>query len=84
MARHSWAKLRIHVYICRKCGMGKVNSMGDGGWVATYHGPDGKSEPAQYVPSCERGPLTEKYLAKYAAEIARAAARASEADGRGK
>jgi hypothetical protein len=68
--RHSWVKIRIHVYVCKRCGMGKVNSDGADGWQTTYHFPTGVSRIEHYTPPCEAGPLTPKYLAKYAKEIA--------------
>lgn len=63
--RHRWQKLRIHVYICWKCGTGKVNAQQGGQWIATFHRPDGSMVVGGHVPACEVGPLTEKYLAKY-------------------
>lgn len=70
MARHKWLKLRVHVYICRTCGTGKVNQQVGNDWETTYHMPDGTSEVRRYVPPCEVGPKTERYLAKYATELA--------------
>lgn len=64
--RHRWVKLRLHVYICRKCGCGKVNAQdARGGWFATFHLPDGRSIAPSHVPPCEVGPRTPAYLAKY-------------------
>jgi hypothetical protein len=71
--RHRWQKLRLHTRICRQCGAGKVNAFVDGAWVTTYHLPDGSSRELRRTPPCERGPKTDAYLAKYAAEIAAAA-----------
>lgn len=68
--RHRWLKLRLHVYICRKCGTGRVNAQVAGGWRTTYHRPDGTSEVLSHVPPCERGPKTDAALAKYATELA--------------
>lgn len=39
-------------------------------WTTTYHFPDGQSRIESHVPPCVCGPLTDKYLAKYAAQIA--------------
>lgn len=65
-ARHRWVKVRLHVYVCRQCGAGKVNAQDAGGkWFATFHLPTGRSGRAAHVPACQVGPLTEKYLAKY-------------------
>lgn len=72
---HRWVKLRIHVYICRCCGAGKVNSQRGGEWITTYHLPSGKSIVSRHTPACEIGPKTAGALAKYAAEIAAAPAR---------
>ena len=68
--RHAWVKLRLHVYVCRKCGTGKVNSESGGVWLSTFHGPRGETVTGPHVPPCEPGPLTQKYLTKYAAEVA--------------
>lgn len=69
--RHRWVKVRIHVYICRDCGMGRVNSEREPGWwVTTFHRPDGTSRRATHVPACEPGPLTADYLEKYGDIIA--------------
>lgn len=66
VVRHRWQKLRVHVYICWTCGTGKVNALRAGMWETTYHRPDGTSVVSTHVPPCERGPLTDKYLARYA------------------
>lgn len=71
MTRHRWVKLRIHVYICRKCGCGKVNAQRGGRWVQTYHLPTGESRQLAKAPPCEVGPQTSRYLAHYAEDIAR-------------
>lgn len=64
--RHSWAKLREHAYICRKCGMGRVNAQRpDGQWFTTFHKPDGRSVVAIHVPPCEKGPRTARYLSAH-------------------
>ncbi len=68
-ARHSWVHLKVHVYICQKCGCGKVNEGEGRSWRTKYHRPYGTSEYLQHTPPCEVGPLTEKYLAKYQAAI---------------
>ena len=71
-ARHKWVKLRLHVYICKVCGMGRVNHEDSGDWRTTYHHPDaaGTSRVQSHVPPCIVGPRTLKYLSKYAQEIA--------------
>lgn len=65
--RHSWVKLRLHVYICRECGTGYVNhQQPNGRWVRTYHLASGRSIALDHVPTCEKGPRTEAALRKYA------------------
>lgn len=69
--RHKWVKVRLHVYICQKCGCGSVNAQDSrGGWFTTYHKPDGTSAIERHVPPCEVGPLSTTYLTKYASAIA--------------
>lgn len=70
MTRHRWAKLRTHVYLCRTCGTGRVNSHDDAGWVATWHRPDGSSVLGGATPGCAPGSRTAAALAKYAAVLA--------------
>ena len=68
--RHRWVKLRVHVYICRVCGTGRVNSCDETGWSATWHRPDGTAVVAPpTTPPCVKGPRTEAALAKYAQQI---------------
>jgi hypothetical protein len=77
--RHRWYKLRVHVYICTRCGTGRVNAQRTSGeWFTTFHRPNSHSVVSPRVPPCERGPHTEKYLAKYAIELSRARAFAGE------
>lgn len=64
--RHKWVHLREHVYICRKCGTGRVNvELGENTWAAHWFRPDG-SETVGLTPPCEIGPRTAAYLEKYA------------------
>ncbi|CAB4177418.1 hypothetical protein UFOVP998_36 [uncultured Caudovirales phage] len=83
--KHSWVKLRLHHYICRKCGCGKVNAQDDRRlWVTTYHLPTGESKALRHTPQCEWGPKSLAYLERYDSEIAafvaaRLAARAAKA-----
>ncbi len=73
--RHRWVKLRIHVYICRKCGCGRVNEQDvSGRWYAVWHMPNGQSVALAKTPACTTGEKTDTYLAKYAAQIATALA----------
>lgn len=67
-ARHRWVKLRVHAYICRRCGCGRTNALESGKWIATFHTPDGVSAPREVTPSCEPGPRTAAYLAKHGFE----------------
>lgn len=69
VTRHRWTKLRLHVYICRSCGTGKVNKEHSGVWTTMYHLPDGSSVVSEHVPRCVIGPRTERALAKYASAI---------------
>jgi hypothetical protein len=63
-------KLRLHVYLCRKCGTGKVNAQdATGRWTPTWHRPDGTSIAASTTPPCEVGPKTAAALQKYAAAL---------------
>jgi hypothetical protein len=72
VVRHGWVKLKIHVYICEKCGTGQVNAFRGGRWVKTFHRPDGTHVEFAHVPPCVPGPFTAKYLAAYADVITRA------------
>jgi len=68
--RHRWVKLRIHVYICRTCGCGRVNDQDmSGRWFVTWHLPNGKAIATAKTPECATGEKTQAYLAKYAKEI---------------
>jgi len=80
MNRHRWVKVRIHVYVCRQCGCGRVNAQRKNGeWFTTFHRPDGTSEVLMHVPSCEPGPKTAAYLKRY--ELAILSAELQRADG---
>lgn len=68
-SRHRWLKLRLHVYICRVCGMGRVNAQVGVEWRTTYHAPDGRSFVASTRPPCVVGARTATYLAKYRAAL---------------
>jgi hypothetical protein len=72
--RHKWVKLRTHVYVCAKCGTGKVNAFDDRqvGWTATWHKADGGTQVGGETPPCAAGARTEAALVKYAVEIAEA------------
>jgi hypothetical protein len=73
--RHSWVKLRIHVYICVKCGAGRENKQDRiGGWYTTWFLPTGERRNTFERPPCVRGPLTDRYLGKYADHIEAAVA----------
>jgi hypothetical protein len=73
MQRHRWVKLRLHVYICTKCGTGKVNAQRTTGeWFVTYHRPDRTSVIATRTPLCAQGEWTIAYLAKHSEAIQRA------------
>lgn len=68
---HRWVKLRLHVYICRVCGCGRVNSVDfSGQWITTWYLPNGDSVIASRRPACQVGARTQAALTKYASEIA--------------
>lgn len=61
--RHSWTKLKLHNYLCRKCGTGKRNERRETGeWFATFHRADGSVIASAHVPACETGQLTDERL----------------------
>ena len=65
--RHSWVKLRLHVYMCRTCGTGYLNHQHpNGSWVRTYYLPTGQTIALVHVPPCEPGARTAAVLRKYA------------------
>lgn len=68
--RHRWVKLRLHTYVCRLCGTGRVNSHDETGWCATWHRPDGADVVGGPTPPCTPGPRTAAVLTEYALEIA--------------
>jgi hypothetical protein len=38
---HSWFKVKLHNYVCEKCGTRKLNvQAAGGGWIAEWHLPD--------------------------------------------
>lgn len=68
--RHSWVKLRLHVYMCKKCGTAYENKQDrTGGWFRTYYLPDRSQKNLSHVPPCEPGPMTAKALEKYRSAI---------------
>lgn len=87
--RHRWVKLRLHTYICRRCGCGKVNALRDGRWFATFHLPTGETvhtgvaadlqniPKSATVPACKPGPYTPAFLLKYKAEVLAAGRKAT-------
>lgn len=67
--RHRWVRLREHVYICKKCGCGKVNEeRRRGEWVTWFHAADGTTT-ARGTPECCVGERSQIYLDKYRAVI---------------
>lgn len=68
--RHAWCRVKVHVYVCTKCGCGRVNEdMGRGHWRTRFYKPDGTAE--DYVtPLCVIGPKTAAALRKYESAIA--------------
>jgi hypothetical protein len=70
-ARHRWAKVKVHCYVCSKCGTCYVNKQDrTGGWFRTWHLPDGSRVHSLRTPACEAGPATAKRLQHYASAIA--------------
>ena len=65
--RHKWVYPEKHVYVCKQCGIRKVNFEKERGWwVQTYRSPvDGSEFEAEKVPPCVDGPLTAKFLDEY-------------------
>ena len=69
--RHAWIKLRTHVYLCVRCGTGRVNAEGRAGtWTTTFYLPNGATLIDLHVPPCEPGPRTAAVFSKYAEPIA--------------
>jgi hypothetical protein len=70
--RHQWVKVKQHVYICRACGTGRVNSQQSNGewWITTWWLPDGTRSSALHVPPCEKGLKTAERLQRHASAIA--------------
>lgn len=70
--RHRWVKLKLHHYVCRQCGMGKVNNeQSPGHWVAKWHTPDGDVIEMRLTPPCAPGPKTAERLAHVNAVLKR-------------
>lgn len=62
-SRHSWVKLKVHWYLCRKCGTGKRNAQDlDGGWFTTFHKANGEAVISAHVTACERGKLSDERI----------------------
>ncbi len=63
MSRHSWTKLKLHNYLCKKCGTGKRNAQRESGeWFTTWHRADGTVVVSIATPACEPGELTPERL----------------------
>lgn len=58
--RHSWFKLKKHHYMCKTCGMGRINVAVDGAWVAEWHFPNAAGDIIRQAltPLCELGDKT--------------------------
>jgi hypothetical protein len=63
--RHSWARLKEHNYLCRKCGMVKVHVYDETlmTWTALWHLPDGTQDVRSRVAPCAPGEKTDGRLA---------------------
>lgn len=69
--RHSWVKVRVHHYVCKKCGTCYENKQDrGGGWFRTYYLPDRRKANLDHVPPCEPGATTAKRLEHFAPAIA--------------
>lgn len=69
--RHSWVKVKLHCYVCRQCGLCRVNAQRKkGDWFVTWHLPTGESHDVPATPVCQVGQLTGKRLQHYASAIA--------------
>jgi hypothetical protein len=66
--RHKWIKLKVHVYLCRVCGLVKEHRE-DEGWRTKYHLPDGTAHYFDSTPPCVNGEKTDERLKKYEIEI---------------
>jgi len=65
-ARHSWHHPKEHVYVCRRCGMGKKNvQRGPQDWYAVWLLPDGTTREGGLTPPCVPGPRTAERLKFY-------------------
>lgn len=62
MQHHSWFKVKLHNYICRKCGARKVNVDDRGGWSSEWHLSDGSIVRRTLAPPCVVGPETSARL----------------------
>lgn len=61
---HAWVKVKLHNYVCQKCGMRKVNvEKSRGQWIAEWHKPDGAVVELRLSPACAPGPQTAERLA---------------------
>lgn len=68
MTRHSWARLKEHEYLCRRCGTTRVHVYDDGGgWTALWGRPDGTQDVGARTPPCEPGVKTDGRLAVWRA-----------------
>lgn len=66
-SRHSWVKLRLHVYLCRRCGTAYENrQLTTGDWRRMYFLSPGENKYLDRVPICATGKRTDAALRKYA------------------
>lgn len=68
--RHSWLKLRLHVYMCIRCGAGYENIQDrTGGWYRRWFLPDRSTVNTLRTLPCEPGPTTAKRILHYSAQL---------------
>lgn len=65
--RNRWVKIKIHWYVCAKCGMVCENFERDGVWRSRYFFPTDPptTRVEHHVPECVPGPKTPERLAKF-------------------
>jgi hypothetical protein len=65
---HDWRPVALMTTVCAHCGCGRKS---EGAGLAFYYPPTGLSpgEALTVEPPCARGPLTDRYLSKYAAHL---------------
>lgn len=76
LRHHSWFKVKLHNYICDKCGVRKINVVQGDSWTTEWHLLDGSTRRQPLAPACVEGSETTArlaWLASFKAQIAAAA-----------